>query len=145
MDRALTLGMLQGRCGLLHAHGDVHAAGEAYALWSRSHILPVLLLASQGERSAFLSYRKKGKRPTCFECHTPLCFASCLSLLFVFFTSGDDFPAMFLFHPQDVIDGDLCEQFSSLPYEKQKLVATGLDRTVGEVVKKLEDTRNRLL
>ena len=46
---------------------------------------------------------------------------------------------------QDVIDGDLCEQFSSLPYEKQKLVASGLDRTVGEVVKKLEDTRNRLL
>lgn len=46
---------------------------------------------------------------------------------------------------QDVIDGDLCEQFSSLPHEKQKLVATGLDRTVGEVVKKLEDTRNRLL
>ncbi|CAM9666346.1 unnamed protein product [Ascophyllum nodosum] len=46
---------------------------------------------------------------------------------------------------KDVIDGDLCEQFSSLPYDKQKLVATGLDRTVGEVVKKLEDTRNRLL
>lgn len=46
---------------------------------------------------------------------------------------------------QDVIDGDLCEQFSSLPFEKQKLVANGLDRTVGEVVKKLEDTRNRLL
>lgn len=46
---------------------------------------------------------------------------------------------------QDVIDGDLCEQFSSLPFEKQKMVANGLDRTVGEVVKKLEDTRNRLL
>ncbi|CAB1113081.1 unnamed protein product [Ectocarpus sp. CCAP 1310/34] len=46
---------------------------------------------------------------------------------------------------KDVIDGDLCEQFSSLPFEKQKLVANGLDRTVGEVVKKLEDTRNRLL
>ncbi|CAM9302661.1 unnamed protein product [Scytosiphon promiscuus] len=46
---------------------------------------------------------------------------------------------------KDVIDGDLCEQFSSLPFDKQKLVANGLDRTVGEVVKKLEDTRNRLL
>lgn len=46
---------------------------------------------------------------------------------------------------QDVIDGDLCEQFPSLPYDKQKLVSAGLDRSVGEVVKKLEDTRNRLL
>lgn len=46
---------------------------------------------------------------------------------------------------QDVIDGDLCEQFPSLPYDKQKLVAAGLDRSVEEVVKKLEDTRNRLL
>lgn len=44
-----------------------------------------------------------------------------------------------------MIDGDLCEQFSSLPYDKQKLVSAGLDRTIGEVVKKLEDTRNRLL
>lgn len=60
--------------------------------------------------------------------------------------SGDVFPLMLLsLYLQDVIDGDLCEQFSSLPFEKQKLVANGLDRTVGEVVKKLEDTRNRLL
>ncbi|CAM9109110.1 unnamed protein product [Choristocarpus tenellus] len=46
---------------------------------------------------------------------------------------------------KDVVDGELCEQYSSLPYEKQKVVATGLDRSVGEVVKKLEDVRNRLL
>lgn len=63
--------------------------------------------------------------------------------------NGQRFPTLktlkCVVNSQDVIDGDLCEQFSSLPYDKQKLVATGLDRTVGEVVKKLEDTRNRLL
>ena len=67
-------------------------------------------------------------------------------VLVLFFSPPMTIPPMvFLSRLQDVIDGDLCEQFSSLPYEKQKLVATGLDRTVGEVVKKLEDTRNKLL
>eukprot|EP01116_Phalansterium_solitarium_P022015 TRINITY_DN7109_c0_g1_i1.p1 TRINITY_DN7109_c0_g1~~TRINITY_DN7109_c0_g1_i1.p1 ORF type:complete len:1188 (+),score=598.46 TRINITY_DN7109_c0_g1_i1:160-3723(+) len=46
---------------------------------------------------------------------------------------------------KDVIDGDLCEQFSSLDVEKQRSIAEELDRTPMEVVKKLEDFRNRLL
>jgi len=45
---------------------------------------------------------------------------------------------------KDVIDGDLCEQFSSLEVEKQRSIAEQLDRTPMEVVKKLEDHRNRL-
>ena len=43
------------------------------------------------------------------------------------------------------IDGDLCEMFASLSNEKQKSVAEQLERTVGEVSKKLEDVRNRLM
>ena len=61
-------------------------------------------------------------------------------------------PAAYLARPlhlphimQDVIDGDLCEAFTALSYERQKVVAKGLDRTPGEVIKKLEDLRSRVL
>jgi len=43
------------------------------------------------------------------------------------------------------VDGDLCEQFMTLPTDKQKLIASELDRTPAEIIKKLEDMRNRLL
>ncbi|TMW62173.1 hypothetical protein Poli38472_009666 [Pythium oligandrum] len=46
---------------------------------------------------------------------------------------------------KNVTDGDLCEQFVLLPPEKQKRIAEDLDRTPAEVLKKLEDIRNRLL
>lgn len=41
---------MQGRRGLLHAHGDVHASREAHAVRQGSHLLPLLLLTRQGER-----------------------------------------------------------------------------------------------
>lgn len=44
---------------------------------------------------------------------------------------------------QNVIDGDLCEQFNSLEPGKQKSIADELDRTPNEVSKKLEDIRTR--
>ena len=44
-----------------------------------------------------------------------------------------------------IIDGDLCELFGKLSFEQQSKVAEKLDRTVVEIVKKLEDTRNALL
>ncbi len=46
---------------------------------------------------------------------------------------------------QDVVDGDLCEQFTTLDAAKQRMIADELDRTPGEVAKKLEDMRNRIL
>jgi len=46
---------------------------------------------------------------------------------------------------KNVIDGDLCEQYSSLEPAKQKQIADELDRSPMEVMKKLEDIRNRLL
>lgn len=46
---------------------------------------------------------------------------------------------------QDVTDGDLCEQFGSLPLATQRSIAAELDRTPGEVLKKLEDLRNCIL
>lgn len=40
-----------------------------------------------------------------------------------------------------VTDGDLCEMFATLPTQKQGSIASELDRTVGEVLKKLEQMR----
>ncbi|KAI0744105.1 CPSF A subunit region-domain-containing protein [Daedaleopsis nitida] len=40
-----------------------------------------------------------------------------------------------------VVDGDLCEAFAQLPANKQSVIAGELDRTVGEVLKKLEQLR----
>jgi splicing factor 3B subunit 3 len=45
---------------------------------------------------------------------------------------------------QSVLDGDLCETFARLPFAKQKTVATALDRTPAEVLRKLEDLRNKI-
>ena len=39
---------------------------------------------------------------------------------------------------KDVIDGDLCEMFGSLDFNKQRVLAEELDRTPPEVLKKLE-------
>jgi len=46
---------------------------------------------------------------------------------------------------KDVIDGDLCEMFSKLDFNKQRVLAEELDRTPPEVLKKLEQLRNKLL
>jgi splicing factor 3B subunit 3 len=46
---------------------------------------------------------------------------------------------------KDVVDGDYCEQFGLLSPAQQLKVAQDLDRTPLEVLKKLEDIRNRLL
>ncbi|EIW73243.1 hypothetical protein TREMEDRAFT_37240 [Tremella mesenterica DSM 1558] len=40
-----------------------------------------------------------------------------------------------------VVDGDLCDAYSSLPYTKQSSIANELDRSVGDVLKKLEQMR----
>ncbi|OJA18672.1 hypothetical protein AZE42_08861, partial [Rhizopogon vesiculosus] len=40
-----------------------------------------------------------------------------------------------------VVDGDLCETYARLPGSKQSSIAGELDRTVGEVLKKLEQLR----
>jgi hypothetical protein len=46
---------------------------------------------------------------------------------------------------QDVIDGDLCEQYPSLPADMQRKIADELDRTPGEILKKLEGIRNKII
>lgn len=40
-----------------------------------------------------------------------------------------------------VVDGDLCETYARLPQTKQMQIAQELDRTVGEVLKKVESMR----
>lgn len=49
------------------------------------------------------------------------------------------------FPVKDVVDGDLCSQYPTLPASKQRAIAEELDRTPGEVLKKLEDIRNKIL
>lgn len=46
---------------------------------------------------------------------------------------------------KDSFDGDLCEQFVQLSAEKARQIANDLDRTPGEVLKKLEDVRNKII
>ncbi|KAJ6690340.1 hypothetical protein OIU85_006596 [Salix viminalis] len=50
-----------------------------------------------------------------------------------------------LFSINDVIDGDLCEQFPTLPLDAQRKIADELDRTPGEILKKLEEVRNKII
>lgn len=49
------------------------------------------------------------------------------------------------YYSQDVIDGDLCEQFPTLPLDLQRKIADELDRTPGEILKKLEEARNKII
>ncbi|XP_049296828.1 splicing factor 3B subunit 3 isoform X1 [Anopheles funestus] len=49
----------------------------------------------------------------------------------------------YYFPVKNVMDGDLCEQFTSLDPAKQKSIASDLGRTPSEVAKKLEDIRTR--
>ena len=46
---------------------------------------------------------------------------------------------------KDVIDGDLCEMYSNLEFNKQRVLAEELDRTPPDVVQKLEAIRHKLL
>ncbi|KAL8439041.1 hypothetical protein Efla_002450 [Eimeria flavescens] len=50
------------------------------------------------------------------------------------------------YHPlKNVVDGDLCEQFSSLSAEAQTRVAQDFEKTPADILKRLEDIRNRVL
>ncbi|KAG9446439.1 hypothetical protein H6P81_012567 [Aristolochia fimbriata] len=49
------------------------------------------------------------------------------------------------FPVKDVIDGDLCEQFPTLAPDLQRKIADELDRTPAEILKKLEDVRNKII
>eukprot|EP00593_Proboscia_inermis_P010190 CAMPEP_0171301866 /NCGR_PEP_ID=MMETSP0816-20121228/11112_1 /TAXON_ID=420281 /ORGANISM="Proboscia inermis, Strain CCAP1064/1" /LENGTH=645 /DNA_ID=CAMNT_0011779793 /DNA_START=179 /DNA_END=2116 /DNA_ORIENTATION=+ len=44
-----------------------------------------------------------------------------------------------------IMDGDLCDAYALLSADQQAKIAEKLDRSVGEIMKKLEDTRNGLL
>ena len=49
------------------------------------------------------------------------------------------------FPVRNVIDGDLCEQYALLAPDRARAVAQEMDRTSGEVLRKLEDIRNRII
>ncbi|KAL7978794.1 hypothetical protein Chor_013283 [Crotalus horridus] len=64
------------------------------------------------------------------------------SLVYTTLSGGIGILVPFTSH-ENVIDGDLCEQFNSMEPNKQKNVSEELDRTPPEVSKKLEDIRTR--
>jgi len=49
------------------------------------------------------------------------------------------------FPVKDVIDGDLCEAFMRLEPALQQRIAEEMDKPISEILKKLEDIRNRIL
>lgn len=49
------------------------------------------------------------------------------------------------FPVRDVLDGDLCEQYVTLSDKKARALAGELERTPGEVLKKLEEVRNMII
>eukprot|EP00198_Chlamydomonas_reinhardtii_P011963 XP_001701300.1 nuclear pre-mRNA splicing factor, component of splicing factor 3b [Chlamydomonas reinhardtii] len=49
------------------------------------------------------------------------------------------------FPVRNCVDGDLCSQYASIPMKKQQMIAEAMDRTTGEMLKKLEDIRNKIL
>jgi len=51
----------------------------------------------------------------------------------------------YYFPVRGCVDGDLCEQFNALPYERQQAIAEELVMVPAEVSKKLEEIRNRVL
>ena len=46
---------------------------------------------------------------------------------------------------KEVIDGDLCEDFGKLSPELQKSIADQIERPVTEILKKLDELRNKIL
>jgi len=44
---------------------------------------------------------------------------------------------------QSVIDGDLCEQYAGMKSSTKSDIAGGMDRTAQDIIKKIEDIRNR--
>ena len=61
--------------------------------------------------------------------------------------SGRDHMAYRSYHGavKNVVDGDFCEQYITMDTAKQSLLAEEVDRKPVEVIKKLEDIRNRIL
>eukprot|EP00455_Lapot_gusevi_P007010 TRINITY_DN1300_c0_g1_i2.p1 TRINITY_DN1300_c0_g1~~TRINITY_DN1300_c0_g1_i2.p1 ORF type:complete len:319 (+),score=110.17 TRINITY_DN1300_c0_g1_i2:51-959(+) len=51
----------------------------------------------------------------------------------------------YYFPVKSVVDGDLCEQFATLEYSKQKSISEDLARSQNDVAKKLEEIRNRVM
>lgn len=92
----------------------------------RSYFLPVKVRGWLGAESGVSAARCFSRPPPCAKRPPPA------------------FPPS---HPsaQDVIDGDLCEVFASLPLSRQRALAEDLDRTPHEVMKKLEDARQKML
>ena len=77
-------------------------------------------------------------RSSYFPVQVCVCLFGCC-VLFYGTRSSPHLPA------QAAIDGDLCEQFSTLEPSKQRSIAEEMERVPSEVTKKLEDFRNKIL
>jgi splicing factor 3B subunit 3 len=51
----------------------------------------------------------------------------------------------YYFPVKDTVDGDLCEQYNTLPYARQAEIAASIGCEVGDIVRKLEEMRARFV
>ncbi len=77
--------------------------------------------------------------------HPPLCGRDHIAFRSYYFPVKVHIFNLFFHLSQNVIDGDLCEQFALVDPEKQKQIGSELDRTPMEIMKKLEEIRSRLM
>jgi splicing factor 3B subunit 3 len=137
-------GSLNGAANKLELMAQVHV-GEVVTSLHRAALVPggaeaVVYVTAMGSVGALLPSATKEDKDffTHLEMHMRQEHAP--------LTGRDHMSFRSYFGPvKEVADGELCELFATLPPETQRAVAKDLDRTPGEVLKKLEDTRNRLL
>ena len=137
-------GILNGAPNKLDTMIQFHV-GEVVTSLQRTSLVPggteaIVFVTMMGSVGALLPSETKEDRDffTHLEMHMRQEY-SCI-------TERDHMSYRSYFAPvKETVDGELCELFSTLPFEKQQSIAGDLDRTPGEVLKKLEDTRNKLL
>lgn len=81
---------------------------------------------------AYRGYYVSPPRPINLECHVTDLYLG---------VPSHPGPRKYQFPVKNCVDGDLCESFALLPMTKQQQVAAELDRSVSDVLKKIEAVR----
>lgn len=131
-------------------HLEMHMRQEHPPLLGRDHLA---YRCARGWRAASLACRQSlGAPPLGLQLHPPARMLTPARAPQPHSSTHPPTPTLhrptrssFYFPVRDCVDGDLCEQFPQLPADKQRAVGEELDRSPGEVLKKLEDMRNRII
>ncbi|CAM8900822.1 unnamed protein product [Rhodiola kirilowii] len=113
----------------LHKASLIPGGGECIVYGTVMGSLGALLAFTSRDDVDFFSHLEMHMRQE----HPPLCGRDHMAYRSAYFPV------------KDVIDGDLCEQFPTLPMDMQRKIAEELDRTPAEILKKLEEARNKII